>query len=288
MAGLRVGFIGLGAMGAPMAANIARAGLELVVYDQAGTAARAPQGAAIATSAAEVAARADLVLTSLPAGAELRAVADEIIASNDRAVTMLIDLSTIGPGPAGEIDRLLADARIAYGDAPVSGGTAGAAAATVACMFSGPEELLERCRPALSALSNNLFHIGPTPGMGQTMKLLNNFLSATALTASSEAIAFGVGQGLDMALIIEVLNVSSGRNTATSDKFPNRILPGGYDAGFANNLMCKDLGLYLQAVQEAGGADRISSVVVEIMGRFAEAEPGADFTRVYPFIRDQR
>ena len=288
MTELRVGFIGLGAMGAPMAANVAAAGFEMVVYDKAGTAERAPQGAACAGATAEVAARADLILTSLPAGADLLAVAREVIDTNERAVSMLIDLSTIGLEAALEAERVLAAGKIAFGDSPVSGGTAGAAAATIACMFSGSDELHERCRPALEALSKNLFHIGPRPGMGQTMKLLNNFLSATALAATCEAIAFGVTQGLDMKLMIDVLNVSSGRNTATQDKFPNRIWPQKYDAGFSNLAMLKDLSLYLEAVRAGGTAETLAAVVTEVMGRFGEAEPGADFTRIYPFVRDHK
>ena len=267
---------------------MAAAGFEMVVYDKAGAAGRAPEGVIVAGSTAEVAARADLILTSLPAGADLLAVAREVIETNDRQVAMLVDLSTIGPEAAGDAERVLEAAKIAYGDAPVSGGTAGAAAATIACMYSGSDELLARARPALEALSKNLFHIGPEPGMGQTMKLANNFLSATAMTATSEAIAFGTSQGLDMKLMLDVLNVSSGQNTATADKFPNRIWPEKYDAGFTNLLLLKDLKLYLEAVRAGGSVETVGAVVTEILSRFAEAEPGVDFTRIYPFVRDKQ
>ena len=137
-------------------------------------------------------------------------------------------------------------------------------------------------------MSKNVFYIGPEPGQGQAMKILNNFLSATAMAATSEAISFGVAEGLDPQLMIDVLNASSGQNTATSDKFPNRIIPEKYDAGFTNILLDKDIGLYLEAVKRAGTADRIGDKVIDVWRRFLDAEPGADLTRIYPFIRDKR
>jgi 3-hydroxyisobutyrate dehydrogenase-like beta-hydroxyacid dehydrogenase len=178
------------------------------------------------------------------------------------------------------------DAKIGYFDAPVSGGTAGAKAATISVMFAGPKAEYERYEAILKAMSKNPFYCGEQPGQGQAMKILNNFLSATAMTATSEAIAFGMKQGLDMKLMIDVLNASSGQNTATSDKFPNRILPEKYDAGFLNNLLLKDVSLYLDNVREAGTPDRFGALVVDVWKKFAAAEPGVDFTRIYPFVRD--
>jgi 3-hydroxyisobutyrate dehydrogenase len=120
--------------------------------------------------------------------------------------------------------------------------------------------------------------------MAQAMKLANNFLSATALAATSEAIAFGVAEGLDMATMLEVLNASSGRSAATGDKFPNHVLTGRYASGFTNSLMIKDLRLYLRAVEERDGAAAVGAVTSSIWEQFADAEPGADFTRIYPFV----
>ena len=116
------------------------------------------------------------------------------------------------------------------------------------------------------------------------MKLANNFLSATTLVATSEAIAFGLSEGLDMATMIDVLNAASGRSAATDDKFPNDVLTGRYASGFANSLMAKDVHLYLRAVEERGGPASIAAVTASVWERFAAAEPGADFTRVYPFV----
>ena len=116
------------------------------------------------------------------------------------------------------------------------------------------------------------------------MKLANNFLAATTLAATSEAVAFGTALGLDMATMVEVLNASSGNNTATSDKFPNHVITGRYASGFANSLMAKDVRLYLAEVDEQGGPTTIGAVTAAIWERFAAAEPGVDFTRIYPFV----
>lgn len=285
---LRVGFIGLGNMGGPIAANIAKAGFEMVVYDVVKAKERAPAGAQVAASAAEVAANADVILLSLPDGKATHAVCDEIVRANSRIVRAVLDTSTIGVAHAKQAHEKMKAAKIGYYDAPVSGGTAGAKAGTISVMFAGPKEEYERYKPILSAMSKNPFFIGEEPGQGQAMKILNNFLSATAMAATSEAIAFGVKQGLDMKLMIDVLNVSSGQNTATSDKFPNRIINEKYDAGFLNTLLLKDVSLYLENVREAGTPDRIGSLIVDVWKRFADAEPGVDFTRIYPFIRDKK
>ncbi|MDA0704758.1 MAG: NAD(P)-dependent oxidoreductase [Proteobacteria bacterium] len=218
-----VGFVGLGNMGGPMAANLAAAGTSLLVYDKAGTAERAPEGAEIAQSLGEIARRAGTVLLSLPAGAAVAAVAAEIAAADPRGTGTVIDTSTIGVAAAAKVGEILARAGIVYLDAPVSGGVAGVRAGTIAVMASGPVEAFEAARPLLSAMAANLFHVGTRQGQGQAMKLANNFLSGVAMAATSEAVRFGETQGLDMKTMLDVLNVSTGRNTATSDKFPNRV-----------------------------------------------------------------
>jgi len=283
-----VGFVGLGAMGSRMAANVAAAGLDLICYDAAGTAERAPEGAGVAGSVAEVAAVADVVVFSLPDGKISAAVAEEIIASNDRRVGAVLDTSTIGVAAARQLQRRLADAEIGYLDAPVSGGIAGAAAATIALMFAGPADEFTRLQPLLTAMSKKPVHVGTDAGQGQAMKLLNNFLSGIALTATSEAIAFGLGQGLEMATMLEVLNASSGQNTATSDKFPNRIMTGRYDAQFKNTLYLKDLTLYVENVDAAEGSNLLGHALLPIWQRFVAAEPAGDYTEIYPFMRDKR
>jgi 3-hydroxyisobutyrate dehydrogenase-like beta-hydroxyacid dehydrogenase len=123
--------------------------------------------------------------------------------------------------------------------------------------------------------------------MAQALKLANNFLSATSLAAASEAIAFGRSVGLDLATMLEVLGASSGRSSAITDKFPDHVLTGRYASGFANSLMVKDLRLYRQAVATAAGAARpgaLGEATAGVWERFVAAEPGADFTRIYPYV----
>lgn len=282
-----VGFIGLGNMGGPMAANLAKQVDGLVVHDAAGTDKRAPAGTTAVAGNAAVAAQAETVFLSLPDGPVVAAVAEEIAAANNRRTKAIVDLSTIGPQAAEQTARRMAGLGIGFYDAPVSGGTAGARAGTVAVMFAGPKDAYEELRPLLAAMGKP-FHVGERAGQGQAMKLLNNFLSATAMAATSEAIAFGERQGLDMALMCEVLNVSSGQNTATSDKFPNRILPEKYDAGFTNTLMAKDVKLFREAAEALGRRGGVATAVDDAWQRFLKAEPGVDFTRIYPFLRDGR
>jgi 3-hydroxyisobutyrate dehydrogenase len=281
----RIGFIGLGNMGRRMAANAAKAGHALVVFDAAGTAERAPEGTHAAASVAEVAQHAEVVLLSLPDGAASAAVAAEIMAAEGRMAATVADTSTIGIDAARRVHASLAEAGIAYVDAPVSGGIAGAAQATLAAMVATDAATFARLEPLLGAMAGNVFHVGAAPGQGQAMKVLNNFLSATAMVATSEAMAFGVAQELDAALVIDVLNASSGQNTATLDKFPNRVLPEKFDAGFTNTLLYKDVSLYLESVTAGGTPGAVGRTVVDIWRRFTESQPQVDFTRVYPFVR---
>jgi 3-hydroxyisobutyrate dehydrogenase-like beta-hydroxyacid dehydrogenase len=136
----------------------------------------------------------------------------------------------------------------------------------------------------LEGLSDRRHRVGDRAGLGQAMKLANNFLSATALAATSEAVAFGRSAGLDMATMLDVLNASSGRSSATADKFPEHVLTGRYASGFTNSLMAKDLQLYLRAAEAGGTPASIAAVTASVWDRFATAEPGSDFTRIFPFV----
>lgn len=276
------GVVGLGNMGGVLAANLAERNHDLVVFDVAGPD-RAPPGARFADSVADVAAAADVVVLSLPNGAISNDVVADIADAPRCRVSTVVDTSTIGPDAATTNDERLTDAGVGYVDAPVSGGPAGARARTLAVMFAGGDDACDAAEPVLVDLSDNRRRVGDRPGMAQAVKLANNFLSATALAATSEAVAFGEAAGLDMATMLDVLNVSSGRNSATQDKFPNHVVTGTYSSGFAAGLMGKDLGLYLEALEAAGTPDEVSQTVVGLWRRFADAEPDADFTRIHPF-----
>jgi 3-hydroxyisobutyrate dehydrogenase len=281
-----IGWIGVGSMGHRMSRHLAKAGYPLVMADAVSTA-RAPEGATIAKSNAEVAGGADTIILSLPDGAVSEAVAREIAAAKPRRVKTVIDTSTIGIKAAEAVAALLQKAGIEFVDAPVSGGTAGADKATIAIMVACPKEAYGRFQPLL-ALMGKPFHVGPKPGQGQAVKILNNFLSATALAATSEAIAFGTKQGIEMKTILDIVNASSGRNSATDDKFPNRILHGRYDAGFTAKLQLKDIRLYLENARAAGIADEVATTVVDVWQRMEAALPGSDITEMYPFTQKGR
>jgi len=279
-----IGFAGLGQMGGPMAANIAAAGLSPVVYDKAGTEERAPAGSLAANSFEDLVQRCDTLFLSLPDGTYCLDAARQLVRCPGRRTSVVFDLSTIGPPAAREVDAVLGGAGIIYIDAPVSGGAAGAKAGTITVMCAGPTGEFDRHREILGSFSKNQFHVGESPGQGQALKVLNNFLSATAMAATSEAVLFGLSQGLDMKTLLDVVNVSTGQNSATLDKFPNRILPGTFDAGFKTALLAKDVRLYLENAKAAGTPDRIGSVVSETWDDCDAKLPGSDFTRVYSFI----
>ena len=278
-----VGFVGLGNMGSALAANLVGAGHEVLGFDASGSE-RAPDGVHVAADVGEVARTADVVVFSLPDGSASAAVAREIVTADERVTTHVVDTSTVGPRAAVAIARVLGDAGIAYVDTPVSGGVGGARARTLAVMVAASDGDYERVVPVLAGLSDRVVRVGDRPGPAQALKLANNFLSATALAATSEAVAFGLAAGLDLATMLEVLNASSGHNTATDDKFPNHVLTGHYASGFSNSLMAKDVGLYLGEVTDAGGPAAMGGIVAGLWARFAADEPGADFTRIYPWV----
>ena len=281
-----IGWIGVGSMGHRMTKHLLAAGHALVVADAVSTE-RAPAGAKIAKSNAEVAALADTIILSLPDGNVSEAVAREIAGASPRKVKTVIDTSTIGIKAAEAVAATLAKAGIAFVDAPVSGGTAGADKATLAIMLACPAETYERLKPLMS-LMGKPFYVGPKPGQGQAVKLLNNYLSATALAASSEAIAFGIRQGIAMQTILDIVNASTGRNTATEDKFPRRIIN--------EKIRCR---IHRQAAAEGHQAlsgERARSRHQRRdrqhgggrVDRDGQGMPGADITLMYPYTRDGR
>jgi 3-hydroxyisobutyrate dehydrogenase-like beta-hydroxyacid dehydrogenase len=280
---MMLGFIGLGKMGAPMARRLIEAGHSLVVHDTDAQAA-APlleRGARTASSPKEVADLAESVFASLPSPDASVAVAMGKSGVIEGArIRRFIDLSTTGPRVARQIFGALAGRNIVQIDCPVSGGVAGARKGTLAVMTSGPRGEIDALRPALDVFGR-VFVIGDAPGAAQTMKLLNNLLSATALAATSEAVAMGVKAGLDPAIMIDVINSGTGRNSASLDKFPKAILPGSYDAGFTTGLMVKDVRLCLDEARALGLSMDIAVAVGRLWeAAIAELGPDQDFTRI--------
>jgi len=276
-----IGFIGLGKMGFPMARRLIEAGHKLVVFDQRKEAADqlVALGAEAASSPKDVADRAETVLASLPslqASLEVATGKDGVI--DGKKIKRFVDLSTVGSHMAVRIHDLLAKRDIVQLDSPVSGGVGGAEKGTLAVMVSGPRADFDTVKPALAVIGK-VFFIGEKPGSAQTMKLANNFLSATAMVATSEAVVMGVKSGLDPAVMIDVINAGSGLNTASRDKFPRSVLPRTFDFGFATGLMVKDVRLCLEEMKSLG----LSMEVAEAVGRLWEVVirdmgPESDFT----------
>jgi 3-hydroxyisobutyrate dehydrogenase-like beta-hydroxyacid dehydrogenase len=274
-------------MGSALAANLVGAGCEVCAFDLAGPA-RMPAGARFADDLAGLAGQADVVVLSLPDGVASKAVASGIAVAEGRRAGTVVDTSTIGPDAASEVTALLAAHGIGYVDAPVSGGVAAARARTLTVMYAGADADCDAAAWALAGLSDRNRRVGDRPGMAQALKLANNFLCATSLAAASEAVSFLMAAGLDMAVALEVINSSSGQSNATSDKFVKQVLPGSYAAGFTNSLMAKDVRLYAEAAAAADSPVVLSERIRQVWDAFAAAESSADFTRIYPYLRDSR
>ena len=286
---MEIGFVGLGTMGFHMARRLIEAGHALVVYDTRPEAvARLTKlGAVAAISPKDLADRVETVMASLPSLDAVWAVAtgaNGVI--EGKKIRRFVDLSTSGARMAQRISEALAPKNIVQIDSPVSGGPGGAEKGTLAVMVSGPAKEIELLRPALSVIGR-VFVIGDRPGMAQTMKLANNLLSATAMAATSEVMVMGVKAGLDPAVMIEVLNAGSGRNSASQDKFPRAILPGTFDYGFTNGLMYKDVRLCLDEAEAMGVPMWVGSMVRQ-MFQFATNQQGADadFTTIVKCIEE--
>ena len=285
-----IGFIGLGNMGAPMARRLIAAGHKLVVYDTRNDAA-APfvaLGAQLASSPQDVADRVETVMASLPSLDISRKVAlgDGGVAHGKR-VKRFVDLSTTGARTAAEIFAGLTKKNIVQIDSPVSGGVSGATKGTLAVMVSGPPADVAVVKDALAAFGR-VFVIGDKPGMAQTMKLANNFLSATAMAATAEAVAMGVKAGLDAKVMIDVINAGSGRTTASDQKFPQTILPRTFNYGFATALMLKDVRLCAAEAKALGVPDHVMSAVLAQWEATDEKYGGdSDFTAIVKLIETQ-
>ncbi len=279
-----LGFVGVGRMGSHMARRLAAAGHKVVVYDADPRALQraTESGANAAHSPADVAAQAEIVMASLPTPDIVKSVAlsakDGLIAGSK--IKIFIDLSTTGPRVAGEVAVGLEEKGIVAVDAPVSGGPSGAEKGTLAVMVSGPKRLSDELAPILSVIGK-VFWVGETPGLGQTMKLCNNLLSATAISITSEALVLGTKAGLDPAIMLDVINAGSGRNTATADKFPRCVLPRKFDFGFATDLLYKDVRLCLEEGERLGVPMIVGNAVRQLVGitRALKGE-GSDITEI--------
>ncbi len=282
-----IGFIGLGNMGGPMARRLIEAGHKLVVYDTRNDAV-APLvalGAQLASSPADVADRVETVMASLPSLQISKKVAlEEGGVIHGKRVRRFVDLSTTGSRVAAEICAELAKKNIVQINSPVSGGVGGANKGTLAVMVSGPQADIAAVKDVLSVFGR-VFVIGDKPGMAQTMKLANNFLSASAMVATAEAVAMGVKAGLDPAVMIDVINAGSGRSRASDQKFPQSILPRTFNYGFTTALMLKDVRLCAEESRELDVPNAVMRAVLD-QWEITNTEFGgdSDFTAIVKMI----
>lgn len=262
-----IGFVGLGRMGSRMAGRLIDAGHALTVYDVSDNAVAAleARGAKRAGSPAEVADASELVGASLPSPAVVQEAAlgaNGVV--NGKRVKTFVDLSTTGPRVAAVIADRLSKRGIASLDAPVSGGVTGAEKGTLTLMVSGPRATYDAVEPVLKTFGR-LFFMGEKPGLGQTMKLANNLMAACSMAITAEGIAMGIKAGLDPKAMIDVLNVSSGKSSATLDKWPKAVLPRTFDFGFATQLSFKDVRLCLDEAEVMGVPMVVGSAVRQML-----------------------
>lgn len=282
---MKIGFIGLGNMGAPMAANLVKAGHAVTGFD---TAAPCPEGVTPAASAAEAAKGAEVVITMLPNGAILRAVAAEVIPAMEPGA-VLCDCSTVDVDSARAVADLAEAAGKAALDAPVSGGVGGAAAGTLTFMAGGSEAAFATVQPLFDVMGQKAVHCGG-PGAGQSAKICNNMILGVTMIATCEAFALADKLGLDRQKMFDVVSTSSGYSWTMNAYCP---APGvgpkspadnGYRPGFAAELMLKDLRLSQQAAESADADTPMGQLAAELYRRFVEEEDGKgrDFSAMLP------
>jgi 3-hydroxyisobutyrate dehydrogenase len=293
-----IAFIGLGNMGAPMARNLLTAGYRLSVYDlsEQAVAALAGAGARAAASAVDAVREADIVISMLPANRHVRALYLDQggVLDSAPASALLIDCSTI----AADVAREVASAAAARGypmlDAPVSGGTAGAAAGALTFIVGGDAQALARAHPVLAAMGKNIFHAGAS-GAGQVAKICNNMLLGILMAGTAEALSLGVAHGLDPLVLSDIMAKSSGRNWALEQYNPwpgvmgNAPAARGYAGGFGSALMLKDLGLAQQAAQAAQAVTPLGSLAHQLYQLHGNNGHGAlDFSSIVTLFKPAR
>ncbi|MDO5611425.1 MAG: 3-hydroxyisobutyrate dehydrogenase [Pseudomonadota bacterium] len=290
----RIAFIGLGNMGGPMAANLSKAGHRLRVFDlmPAALQAAAAHGAEIAANAAEAVADAEVVISMLPASRHVEGLylGDEGVLAKVPAAALVIDCSTIAPASARKVAEAASARGVVMIDAPVSGGTAGAAAGTLTFIVGGETAALERARPILQAMGKNIFHMGDA-GAGQVAKLCNNMALGVIMAATGEAIALGVAQGLDPKVLSEMMAVSTSRSWATEvcNPWPGVLestpASRGYSGGFGNDLMLKDMGLAAEAAMASGSSIPLGELARNLYAMNSQAgNGGLDFSSVVKLL----
>jgi 3-hydroxyisobutyrate dehydrogenase len=290
----RIGFVGLGRMGVPMAAHLADAGYLVAGHDISEEARQRATAAAPAIEVpgtlADVARDAGAVILMLPDSKVIKQVTGEqgLLAAMPEGC-LLIDMSSSDPAATERLARQASTRDIAVVGAPVSGGVIGAVRGNLTIMAGGARPAVERAWPALEVMGGRVLHVGTQPGAGHALKALNNLLSAIHLLATSEALVAGARFGLDPAVMLDAINTSSGRSGSTENKWPNYVLTGTYDSGFSASLLVKDMLIGLGVEKEFGTGFRLAEVATEMWRRAATWLPaGADHTEVVRWLENTR
>ena len=288
---MKVGFIGLGAMGLPMARRVVGAGHQtFTTYHRRREPADAlaASGATVLASPAEVARAADVVLTILPADSELKeaVLGDEGVLRGFARGKVLIEMTTATALTMQDVERAVAGAGGEVLDAPVSGGTPAAANGTLTFMVGGDARLLDRCRPLLEAMGQTIVHVGPV-GQGKVVKMVNQMMAAAHLVTLGEAFALGVRCGADPRTLYAVIKTSSGYSKMMDLRLPGFLLDGTFDPGFRLDLMKKDVNLAIDSAQALSVPLLLTSVVGQVFAAASTAGKGdADFSAAAQYVAD--
>lgn len=288
---MKIGFIGLGNMGLPMAINLLKAGYEVIGFDlvQAQIDAFAQAGGKVATSANAAADGVDIVISMLPASRHVEGLylGDKGLLAYANPKTILIDCSTISPKVAQAVASEAKAKGFVMVDAPVSGGTAGAQAGTLTFMVGGESSAVECIRPILEKMGKNIFHAGGN-GAGQTVKVCNNMLLGIQMLGTSEALRLGIANGMDPKVLSDIMAKSSGRNWALELYNPcpgvmeNVPSSKGYAGGFGVDLMLKDMGLAIENAQDLGASVPLGDLSRKLYEAHSKAGNGQlDFSSVF-------
>jgi 3-hydroxyisobutyrate dehydrogenase len=291
----RIGFIGVGTMGLPMATNLVKKGFAVTAFDLNTEAVKAAAAAGMtaAASAAEAVAGADLVITMLPSSSHVETAytGDGGVLAAGRKGTLCVDMSTIDPAVSRRIAAAAAERGLRFIDAPVSGGVPGATDGTLAIMVGGSATDVEDARPALAAMGSNVIHVG-TVGSGEVVKLCNNLIAGVAAVAVSEAFRIAQGFGVDPKVVTEVISKSSGNTWVMEKAHP---VPGlvaraastnDYKPGFMTDLMCKDVGLAVEAARALRIPVFVAPAAQQVYRLASSHGLGRrDFTSVYFFLK---
>jgi 3-hydroxyisobutyrate dehydrogenase len=284
----KIAFIGLGNMGGPMAANLAKAQHQVMAFDLSSSAvdAAVDKGAKKATSAAEAVKGAEIVVTMLPAGKHVREVYEKDVLPNVAKGTLLIDCSTIDVESARHVGALAQKAGLEMIDAPVSGGVGGATAGTLTFMVGGSEQAFAKAKPVLDKMGKNIVHAGAS-GNGQAAKICNNMILGVSMIAVSEGFMLAKRLGLDAQKLFDVASTASGQCWSLTNYCP---VPGpvptspanrDYQAGFTAAMMLKDLMLAQQAANAAGASTPLGAEAAQLFNLFVNSGNGAkDFSGI--------